>query len=183
MALSIRTETLTPKSLWDYATIPIAFEVRSRLDPVDLFENPVAPWIKDYDAIEGNHPTDWLLHFDVANWTLLSAWEDEERVGGAAVAWNSEGLDTLRDRQDLAILWDIRIAEKWRGHGIGQALFRAALDWARTKGCRELRVETQDINPAACRFYAAQGCLLDKIDPNAYPGLDETQLIWRISLT
>lgn len=182
MAISIRTEAVDAQSLQAYATLSIAFEVRTRLDPVTLIETPVEPWIKDYDAIEGNHPKDWRRHFDVSHWTLLTAWQEDERVGGAAVAWNSEGLDILQDRQDLAVLWDIRVAEAYRGHSIGRALFRATLDWAWTKGCVELQVETQDINPSACRFYAAQGCQLVKIDPHAYPELDETQLIWQITL-
>jgi GNAT superfamily N-acetyltransferase len=181
-AMTIRSEPVTLETLRNYASISIAFEVRGRLDPLTFLETPVESWIKDYDAIEGNHPTDWAAHFDVSNWTLLTAWQEDERVGGAVVAWNSEGLGMLQGRKDLAVLWDIRVAEGHRGQGIGQSLFRTALDWARARGCVELQVETQDINPNACRFYSARGCTLLKIDPDAYPGLAETQLIWSIPL-
>jgi hypothetical protein len=45
--------------------------------------------------------------------------------------------------------------------------------------CRQLKVETQNINVPACRFYARQGCVLGVIDRFAYPTLpDEVQLLW-----
>ena len=47
------------------------------------------------------------------------------------------------------------------------------------KGMQEMKVETQDINVAACRFYAAMGFRLTVIVPEAYVGLDETMLIGR----
>jgi GNAT superfamily N-acetyltransferase len=39
-----------------------------------------------------------------------------------------------------------------RGLGIGAALFRAAERWAVARGARWLKVETQNVNVAACRF-------------------------------
>jgi hypothetical protein len=40
-------------------------------------------------------------------------------------------------------------------------------------------VETQNVNVAACRFYARQGCVLTAVDPFAYPALPgEIQLLW-----
>lgn len=62
---------------------------------------------------------------------------------------------------------------------MGSTLFRAAEAWARARGCRQLKVETQNVNVAACRFYARQGCVLTSVHHNAYPGLpDEIQLLW-----
>jgi hypothetical protein len=44
-------------------------------------------------------------------------------------------------------------------------------------------VETQDINVPACRFYAAAGYVLVRVEPQAYPTLpDETRLIWQKQL-
>jgi hypothetical protein len=46
--------------------------------------------------------------------------------------------------------------------------------------CRELKVETQNTNVAACRFYARQGFRLTQANRNAYPALPgDVQLIWR----
>jgi ribosomal protein S18 acetylase RimI-like enzyme len=85
----------------------------------------------------------------------------------------------LEGRDNLAVLWDIRVAPEARGQGVGSALFRSAEEWAKARGCRQLKVETQNINVAACRFYARQGCVLIRVDRHAYPELpEETQLLW-----
>jgi GNAT superfamily N-acetyltransferase len=86
----------------------------------------------------------------------------------------------LEGRSDLAVLWDVRVAPPARGRGVAGALFRAAEDWARAQGCRELKVETQHVNIAACRLYARHGCRLAQVNPGAYAELPgELQLIWR----
>jgi len=42
-----------------------------------------------------------------------------------------------------------------------------------------LKVESQNINVPACRFYDAQGCELRAVQHGAYPDLpDEVQLLW-----
>jgi hypothetical protein len=42
-----------------------------------------------------------------------------------------------------------------------------------------LKVETQNINIPACRFYAAQGCHLGGFNLHAYPAeMNEIQLLW-----
>ena len=46
-----------------------------------------------------------------------------------------------------------------------------------------MKVETQNINVPACRFYARMGCELGTIDRFAYPDLPgETQLLWHLDL-
>jgi GNAT superfamily N-acetyltransferase len=90
----------------------------------------------------------------------------------------------LEGRDDLAVLWDIRVSPEARGRGVGAALFRAAERWAKARGCLHLRVETQNINVAACRFYARQGCVLRAVNRHAYAELpDEIQLLWDKILT
>ncbi|MBV9774221.1 MAG: GNAT family N-acetyltransferase, partial [Gemmatimonadetes bacterium] len=135
--------------------------------------------VKDYDAIPGTHPREWADHFDLSNWGFLAARLDGKRIGGAAIAYATEGLDMLGGRGDLAVLWDIRVAPEARGSGIGAALFGAAETWAAARGARQLKIETQNINVPACQFYARQGCVLGAIHRFAYPGLpDEVQLLW-----
>ena len=85
----------------------------------------------------------------------------------------------LEGREDLAVLWDVRVSPEARGKGIASKLLGAAERWVRSHGCRELKVETQNINVAACRLYERHGFELRVIDPGAYPTLpDETQLLW-----
>lgn len=173
-----------------HARTPIAFLVDRVLEPVLLggsgidgigfTEAPVTrPWPKDYDAIAGNGPLAWPRRFDLRNWGLLGAYRDHERVGGAVLAHRTVGVDMLEGRDDLAVLWDLRVAPAARGSRIGTALFCAAEQWALERGCRELKVETQNINVGACRFYARMGCVLGTINAHAYPAHpEEIQLFW-----
>ncbi len=46
-----------------------------------------------------------------------------------------------------------------------------------------LKVESQNINPAACRFYAISGLHLGGLRPGVYPEYpDEVQLLWYLNL-
>jgi GNAT superfamily N-acetyltransferase len=179
----------TPDTLEDYEKIPIAFRVESYfrvelaengLGGIKLFEEtaPVS-YIKDYDSYAEGKPSDWAKRWDISNWGILSAFINDERVGGAAVAWKTPEMDMLENREDTACLWDLRVSPEHRSQGIGHQLFARALGWSKERGCRMLKVETQNINVPACRFYARQGCELGVINRYAYPEIkDETQLIW-----
>jgi GNAT superfamily N-acetyltransferase len=180
-------------TLAEYATIPISFQVNSVLDVLDrsagqpelllIERNLEVPYIKDYNTIAGEHPTQWPARFDLSNWKFLAAHVAGQRIGGAAVAFNTTGLEMLNGRSDIAALWDIRVAPDARGQGIGSALFNSAESWARARGCRELIVETQNINVPACRFYQRQGCVLVAVNRPAYPAYpNEIQLIWQKTL-
>jgi GNAT superfamily N-acetyltransferase len=187
MTIEVREEPMA--ALAEYARVPIAFEVREILDlsirdgglgGFVLTERKVeTPWVKDYDGVGGEGPPEWVARFDLSNWGLLAARQDGRLVGGAVVAFDSLGVEMLEGRRDLAVLWDIRVAPEVRGRGVGAVLFRAAEAWAVARRCRQLKVETQNINVPACRFYARQGCVLGAIHRFAYPTLpDEVQLLW-----
>ena len=139
--------------------------------------------LKDYDVNEDDRPSALPKRFDCANWTLLAAFADSVRIGGAVLARDCRGYDLLEGRSDLAHIVDIRVKPYFRGKGIGKALIEATKKWASDKGCSELRVETQDINIEACRFYAACGFNLLSINEHAYgASFDEVQLIWHMAL-
>ena len=142
------------------------------------------PYIKDYDAIPGEGPRHWQAHWDLSNWGILNAFQGPERVGGAVVVWNTPGFGDMEKCDEASILLDLRVLPDRRGRGIGRMLFDRATDWARGHGCRRLKIETQNINVPACKFYARQGCELEAIDRCAYgPELDEVQLVWFLDLT
>ena len=173
----------------DYARVPIAFEVASifelslrdgGLGGFELEERPQVPaFVKDYDALPGSHPTDWARSFDLSNWGLLSARLDNETVGGVAVAFETPELSMFDGRSDLAVVWDLRVSPRARRKGVGAALLASASRWARSRGCLQLKIETQNVNVPACRFYASQGYRLGAIHRYAYPELpDEVQLLW-----
>ena len=167
-------------ALGEHARVAIAFEVRRVLDVVGQDNDPGAavlaertlevPYVKGYDP-------EW--DFDPSNWGLIAAYSNGRRVGGAVIAFNTVGITMLDGRSDLAVLWDIRVAPEVRGEGVGSALFRAVEKWATARGCRQLKVETQNVNLPACRFYQRQGCVLGGIRRFAYPEFpQEVQLLW-----
>jgi GNAT superfamily N-acetyltransferase len=185
MTIDVVEEPMT--ALAEYALLPIAFPVDQVLDVTVRAEGGFVlsarrlevPYVKDYDAVDGDGPLHWARRFDVSNWALFTARVAGSRVGGATVAFNTPGLTMLEGRRDLSVLWDIRVAPDARGKGIGSALFEKVEAWARTHRCRQLKVETQNINVPACGFYARHGCELRAIHHTAYPELpEEIRLLW-----
>jgi GNAT superfamily N-acetyltransferase len=171
---------LDAESLDAYVGIPILYEVRTRfladeyLRAGAWLEVPVLPErTKDYDLLES--PADLPQVFDVANWWMLLA----PGSAGAILAMRTSEFDMLEGREDLAILVDFRVRPSAKGLGLGTALLGAAIDLAKAEGCSEMRVETQDVNAVACRFYASRGARLLSVDPWGYgPGIDEAKLVW-----
>jgi GNAT superfamily N-acetyltransferase len=179
--------------LGEYAGIPIKLEVKQRLE-VELVEGGLGgmrlhqvelekPYVKDYDSY-GDVPTDWPKKFDVSNWGFFLAMVGERLAGGAVVAFNTNEVIMLEDRQDLAVLWDLRMEPAFRGVGI--PLFKYAAEWSRKRGCRQMKVETQNINVGACRFYQRMGCSLGEIRRFGYAGVpavaEEVMLNWYLDL-
>jgi streptothricin acetyltransferase len=183
----------SPAHLADYASVPIAFLVDATFDDhaLDALERgdlaaptpaPV-PYEKDYDGSAGHHPTDWPQRFDVSRWIILGAFHEMQRVGGAVVVVDDPAVDLLGGQPDAALLWDLRVAPAVRHRGVGSALLRAAEHAAVRRGARVLRVETQQINVAACRFYRRNGFSVEQVQRDAYPDFpDEVQLLWIKSL-
>ena len=182
----IRVETSGIEDLDGHVQISIAFRVDSVLRPVsgggdlDLVEHPVSePWWKNYDAEPGADPASWPERFDTSAWSIISAWRGPERLGGLVMLAGDPAIDMLEGRSDLGLIWDLRIHPSARGQGIGRRLVDAAEEWATARGCAELKVETQNINVPACRFYEQQGFVLRSVTADAYPDLpDELQLLW-----
>ncbi|MDK9698773.1 MAG: GNAT family N-acetyltransferase [bacterium] len=189
--IELREESLSQLS--DYAKLSIRFTVASvltlhqtddQLSGFPLTETGIEnPYEKDYDAIPGNHPTEWVKRFDVSQWGMICAYHEQNRIGGAIIAHNTKSVHMLEERAELAVLWDLRVAGAWRGNGVGKRLFDAAEAWAKQRDCHWLKIETQNNNVAACRFYARCGCVLGAIHRFAYPEYpEEIQLLWYKSL-
>jgi ribosomal protein S18 acetylase RimI-like enzyme len=181
--IEIRQDRPSLELLTDYATVPISFDGHSHFEVQNedgrwqLTEIHVPPFFKDYDTLE--HPTDWASRFDMSQWMMFSAFDDDRRVGGAIVAIRTPGVDMLEGRSDLAVLWDIRVDPDHRSRGLGESLFHEVIKWSRAQGCGELKIETQQVNVAACKFYTKMGCELRVVNKGHYPGQpDENQLLW-----
>jgi len=73
-------------------------------------------------------------------------------VGAVTLAYATPGLNMLEGREDLGVIWDLRIDPHHRNRGLGGKLFNLALKKAEELGCSLVKVETQNTNPPACRF-------------------------------
>lgn len=191
--MTIQIIAIPPARLAEYDTVPSRFEVHSILqaDVVDgglggitLHEVPVEkPYIKDYDSY-GELPSDWPRQFDVANWGFFLAMQETRPVGAATVAFNTAGVNMLEARRDLSVLWDIRVCPEARGVGI--LLFRHAAQWSRERGCVQMKIETQNVNVPACRFYQRMGARLGEIRRFGYAAVPavahEVMLNWYLEI-
>lgn len=188
-ALSIPIVETGPSALPEYGGTPSVFTVREVMDVVAAPGSPGGvrlvprvidqPYVKDYDAPPALSPSRWSDHFEVTHWGFLAARLEGDVVGRAAIAWRTPGLDLGEGRDDLGVLWDLRVRRSGRRQGVGAALFRAAEKWAVSRGARMLKVETQNINVPACRLYEAMGCVIGEVDRDAYPDLPhEVQILW-----
>ena len=185
--MEIKIVEESPENLAEYQKVSIAFEVKT-VFRVDLIERGLGgvklteevlekPFTKGYDELE--KPFYWSSLFNLSNWGFLSAFDGERRVGGAVIAWKTPEVNMLEGHDDLACLWDLRVAPEYRGRGVGNLLFESTINWAKARKCRLLKIETQNINVPACRFYERQGCHLGGFNLHAYPELpDEVALFW-----
>jgi ribosomal protein S18 acetylase RimI-like enzyme len=178
-----------PSALSTYATVPIAFEVNAVLDEGTLDTRrrgdalraiPLdTPYTKDYDRHPGNHPMEWPTRFHMASWGFLGAYDHGTRVGSAVIVVADTQVELLEGQSDVALLWDLRVAPAARRLGVGRALLDRAEEWAWERGARWMRVETQQVNVPACRFYVARGFTLEHIRRGVYAELPhEIQLLW-----
>jgi GNAT superfamily N-acetyltransferase len=194
--MNVSIDIVGSERLAEYSQIPIAFEVTRRL-AVDLVgdgiggirlrETEVTPaYTKDYDASDEGGPDRWGERFDITNFVIFLAAGDGTPVGGATLVYDTPGLHMLAGRKDMVVLWDIRVVPGLRRDGIGTTLFDLVVDWARRRGFKILKIETQNINLPACRFYLKQGCRLGEINRYAYAGdpavAEEVMLVWYMDL-
>lgn len=184
--LELHTESIA--DLRAHADIPSGFEahsvylVRKSANAFELAECPLGvPFRKDYDVAE--NPIDWSAALKGIRCIRISAFEKGERVGGAIAAVATADLVAWETGANVAVLWDLRVAPEYRRQSVATTLLQAVCAWARQAGCSELTVETQNTNPAACKFYERSGFTLVLAQPSAYAEFpDEVQLIWKKTL-
>ncbi|MCL2445251.1 MAG: GNAT family N-acetyltransferase [Oscillospiraceae bacterium] len=151
-----------------------------------LVETPVEqPYLKDFCIGEDANVARWK-RWDLTNWVYFIAFDGDKPVGAATIASRTEGVNMLEGRDDLAVLWDLRVHDDYKQQGIGQVLWDMAKEWSRAQGLAQLKVECQNNNVPAVKFYHKQGGTLGKIDEYAYYNepqwRHETQLIWYLNL-
>ena len=193
--MEIETLPVNSETLTEYSLIQMVYEVKDMLS-IELIDDGIGgmifheeviatPFIRDFDSLDGETPIRWLKNFNTTNWVLFLARENGVPIGGATVVTRTPEVNMLRGRNDIAVLWDIRIKPEKKRMGIGTRLFQAAINWSRKQNLEYLKIESQNINVPACRFYIKQGCKLGEINRFAYtvPELmSETMLVWYLDL-
>lgn len=145
----------------------MALELRDGQIIYDAF--PVEKYEKTYPL----EKVDYNTYIDNPDKVVFLAYADEELAGQIRIYknWNK-----------FAYIDDIAVKAAYRRQGVGRALIMQAIQWAREGGYPGLMLETQDINVAACRFYASLGFKLGGFDRYVYravmPGTDEIALYW-----
>ncbi|CAF0732469.1 unnamed protein product [Adineta steineri] len=166
--------------LSEFSNIPISFEVHSIYDIIDdnneqikLIERPLlTSYIKDYDQLLNSDSSHLWSNMDTTDWGIflaLDTTQNDKVIGGAIV------------EMPQCALCDFRVDPCYRRLGVGKALFKHAVQWAKQQGkTKHMSIETQNTNVSACRFYSAMGAKLGDIDRNAY--LDDEQVKHEIRL-
>ena len=148
------------------------------LQGIDLVEVKCPPYIHDPSYQEG--PKQWEQMFSLEQFGFFAAYIEERLVGLIALAYNTPGCHMLNQREDMVVIFDIRVHLDYQHQRIGTSLMQAAEQWAKQKQAVLMKVETQNTNVKACHFYASQGYHLGEINRYAYtiPLAEEVMLIW-----
>jgi GNAT superfamily N-acetyltransferase len=95
--------------------------------------------------------------------TYLIAWDGDEPVGQAHVAWERTTLGVPE-------IQDVFVPEELRGRGIGTHLSRAAEGLARARGYAELSISASVANEGALRLYRRLGYREADLPPQRVKG-------------
>jgi GNAT superfamily N-acetyltransferase len=110
-------------------------------------EQPVDPLPRDYgDAFD-------RMAAQPGNYYLLA--EINGAAAGCLQLTIIHGLS--RTGMSRALIEGVRVAASHRGQGVGEALYREAIDRARTAGCGLVQLTTDKARPDALRFYERLG--------------------------
>ena len=108
--------------------------------------NAVKSTIEDYQkAFEEN-----LISIHVA--------ENEGNIVGMALYYMT--FSTWRGH--MLYLEDFYVTDKYRSSGVGQKLFDAFLNEAKSRGCKMVKWEVLDWNTKAIKFYERNGATIEK---------------------
>lgn len=177
----------------EYDNVPMRVNVNSHYELVKinngiggiiLKEVPVEKYVRDF--AKHAKATEFSEKFDITNWSFFMAFDDEKPIGAVTIVSRTDDIHMLDGRYDMTVLWDIRVSDTYKHQGIGQKLFDLAVEWSKRNGFKQMKIECQNNNVPACKFYHKQGAILGTIDEYAY--IDdvnsrlEVQFIWYLDL-
>ena len=158
---------ISADAIKDITGINEPFEIIGRLKPVflndewtyteELFSDPYLHTYPDDD-------TDYSEYVDNPYKTVFLAYIDGSFAGRIMVR---------KDWNKYAFIEDICVLKSYRGQGVGTALIKKTIEWAKNEEMNGLALETQDNNLLACRFYSKCGFVLGAVNTMLYKNLDE----------
>lgn len=185
----IRYKEIDINDLEEYGKIPFYYDTNKKyeLKKVDRGLGGILLELVDVEDFHkdfGSRVEKWKELFDLTNWKFYAVFnENNEMIAGCTLATKTPNCHMLEGRNDLAVLWDIRVSDKYKHQGIGKRLFNMAKDYAKDHNFKQLKVECQNTNPNAVNFYYKQGMKLCSINEYAYKDCkNEVQLLWYLDL-
>ena len=177
-----------------YDTIPMLVHVSRALQPRRLQnglggmlfdEIEVEPYTKNLGAY--SVPSQYGRQHNISGWGFYMAFDGNKPVAAATIAAKTKTVRMLENREDISVLWDLRVTGEYKGQRIGTKLFALAVAWSKENGLRQMKIECQTNNVPACTFYAKQGAVLRAINEYAYIHdtelkEHEMQLLWYLDL-
>jgi ribosomal protein S18 acetylase RimI-like enzyme len=130
---------------------------------------PVAP----YEKILSIDVEDYITYIENPEKIIFFADVDGQPAGQIKITtqWHK-----------FAYIEELVIDTEFRGKGVGYALMRRAIAWAKAKGFPGIKLETQDNNVPACKLYEKCGFVLGGFDLYVYSNfpenLGEMALYW-----
>ncbi|WP_311077914.1 GNAT family N-acetyltransferase [Paenibacillus polymyxa] len=117
-------------------------------------QNFLEPYFKQYEKDDVD-----ISYIDEQGKSIFLYYDENDCVGQIKPCTNWNGY---------ALIEDIAVAKDWRHKGIGTALLSKATEWAKQNNLVGLRLETQDVNVLACRFYAKNNFVIGGVDTMLY---------------
>ncbi len=77
-----------------------------------LKETSVKEYVKDFRQYDNT--TDWAKEFDLTSWVFFMAFDDSRPVGGATIVSKTKTIHMLEGRNDLCVLWDLRVSDAYK---------------------------------------------------------------------
>lgn len=120
------------------------------------------------DLGQYERPTEYAKKFNIKDWAFFIAYDANKPVGASTVAYNSKEILMLDGRDDLCVLWDLRVDDRYKRMGIGTKLFQMAVEWATSKNIKQMKIECQNTNVPAVKFYYRHGAVLGAFNEYFY---------------
>ncbi|MFJ8935636.1 GNAT family N-acetyltransferase [Streptomyces sp. NPDC102365] len=90
-------------------------------------------------------------------------------LGGRLVGYVRLGFPTpLASNAHVRQIQGLAVADEARGHGVGRALVRAAVEEARRQGARRITLRVLGHNTPARRLYESEGFVVEGIQPEEF---------------